>query len=229
TFSRWLALRAAKAGREAEKLPVYAALRRFNTWEGDLLGLLAQELRAVGIADAESKLKLLLQQGKLLFLLDGLDEVQAALRPKLIDQIDDLSKMSAACQIVITCRPYAEARRFEQFVYVKMADFTAAQVQDFISSWFFEDKAVGSSLLHDLRQDDHKSIRELTQTPLLLALLCIAYQEKGEFPQKRDELYARALNVVLTQWDDERGVKRDSAYGLLTTGKKQALAGLACL
>ncbi|MCP4418653.1 MAG: hypothetical protein GY805_18690 [Chloroflexi bacterium] len=44
TFSRWLALRAAKAGREAEKLPVYAALRRFNTWEGDLLGLLVEQL-----------------------------------------------------------------------------------------------------------------------------------------------------------------------------------------
>lgn len=222
TFSKWLALKAAQNYEAGQRIPVYLALRRFNTWNDNLLALLAHELELGGVGASQEKIKGLLRERKLLILLDGLDEVLAGQRDALNDQIADLVKWNDENQIVITCRPHAETRRFENFDYVQMADFTEDQVDHFVRHWFDERK-LADGLLNDLRKPEHESIRELTRTPLLLALLCIGYRTEPTLPKRKDQLYERALQVVLQQWDEERGIKRESSYGQLSLEKKQAL------
>lgn len=222
TFSKWLALQAAQSYSAEQRIPVYLALRRFNTWDNDLLTLLAHELEFGDIAAATEKLRGLLRQGKLLILLDGLDEVLAEQRDALNDQINDLAKWSDENQIVITCRPHAETRQFESFKFVQIADFNEDQVEKFVRHWF-DDSNLVNSLLRELKRAEHENIRELTRTPLLLVLLCIGYEHEPSFPKRKDQLYKQALQVVLKQWDEERGIKRESIYGQLSLEKKQAL------
>lgn len=222
TFSKWLALQAARNYVEQQRIPIYLTLRRFNTWDDSLLTLLAHELAFGDIAAATEKLRGLLRQGKLLILLDGLDEVLAEQRDALNDQIVDLAKWNDENQIVITCRPHAETRRFESFDDVRIADFNEDQAERFVRHWF-DDSNLANSLLRELKRAEHESIRELTRTPLLLALLCIGYGHEPSFPKRKDQLYKQALQVVLQQWDEERGIRRESIYGQLSLEKKQAL------
>ena len=223
TFLRWLALRAARETLAPARIPLYVELRRMNSWEGSLFSLAAHQLTLGGFPDGEDRLDDWLRQGRVLLLLDGLDEVLSERRNAVNDEIADLQKRSGESVILVTCRPHAETRRFEHVTYVQVADFTESQVNTFVRNWFDADAARGDSLLRELEKNEHQSIRELTRTPLLLALLCIAYAEKPTFPRQRGELYSRALRVVLAQWDGERGVKRDSAYGQLTPKRKDEL------
>jgi len=68
----------------------------------------------------------------------------------------------------------------------------------------------------------------LAKTPLLLALLCLAYDETLSFPRRRVELYEDAINALLKKWDSSRLIHRDDGYQNLSQGRKiQLLCALA--
>ncbi len=69
-------------------------------------------------------------------------------------------------------------------------------------------------------------MRELAQVPLLLSLLCLTFEERGEFPGERDDIYREATDALLVKWDSKRqqgGIKRDTVYRHLTLKNKQKL------
>lgn len=223
TFLRYLALQAARKQLPFAKIPIYVELKRLASSPDSLFDLLVKEFSLGGFSQAQGYVEKLLRQGNGLVLLDGLDEVVAEKRVAVHVQIDELVKLCGDSHMIITCRPHAGKHHLERFTYVEVGDFTPDQVERFVGNWFGADKTTSRNLLRDLAKQEYKNIRELARTPLLLALLCMAYAEAGTFPQQRDQLYSQAVQVVMEQWDEERGVQRDSVYGQLTLAHKHAL------
>ena len=159
-----------------------------------------------------------------------LDEVSAGngRRDQVIQALRDFSNKHDANKIVITCRVAATEYVFEGFEYVEMADFTPEQVQRFITNWFGDEPALGEQMLAELGKSENEGILELTQNPLLLTLLCIAYEETLAFPARRVEVYEDAIDALLRKWDTSRRIKRDEIYRKLSLGRKrQMLARIA--
>lgn len=225
TFLRWLALRAVQGALPMHKIPLYVALKELAVCGESVETLLAQQLELGGFPAPEAGrfLEAGLRSGNLLLLLDGLDEVPAEQHQRVETEIERLAKKADGCHLVVTCREYAQARLLERFTYSRMADFLPKQVSAFVRNWFADDPAMAARLLAALEKPDHKPIRELTREPLFLALLCIAFAEDGTFPEKRHLLYQRALAAVLREWDETRGVQRTSAYGQLSTERRETL------
>ena len=72
--------------------------------------------------------------------------------------------------------------------------------------------------------------KELTQTPLLLTLVCLLYQRSRKFPTNRATLYERALRVLLEEWaaDEGKETHQEEIYkGLDTKRKEMLLAKIA--
>ena len=224
TFLRWIALRAARHTKSPAPNPLLVELRRYNSYDGTLFELIAEQLFLGGYADLEGchdAVYRWLKAGVGMLLLDGLDEVVAEKRQKLNDEIDDLLKLGPNCYALLSSRPFAETRLFPRFQYVEMAEFERDQIVGFVQRWF--DAPVHDEFLKELWLDKHKPIQELAKTPLLLTLMCIAFGKEHIFPSQREQLYRKALAVVLETWDEARGVLRHSTYGLLKSEKKQAL------
>lgn len=224
-FLRWLAVRSAQAELDLNRIPFLVELRQLNDEHTTLTELLVKSWLLSGFPKhvTSDYVEKLIRSGQALILLDGLDEVRDEQRESVNNQIDDLVKRSGESIIVVTCRPHAVTRKFEKFTYIEMAEFTPAQVAQFVSNWFGEDKEKAQNLIRALQNPEHKPVQELTQTPLLLALVCITYGQEGELLQKRADLYEKALGIVLNEWDETRGIKRDSVYGQLTTKRKADL------
>jgi predicted NACHT family NTPase len=119
---------------------------------------------------------------------------------------------------------------------VEVADFSDEQIQEFANRWFLvrEPEAVndeGRSTVGQLFWDalsDREPVKELAANPLLLTLLCLEFENSAEFPKSRAELYERGLNVLLSKWDGQRRIRRESAYGKLSVKRKESfLAQLA--
>jgi predicted NACHT family NTPase len=68
-----------------------------------------------------------------------------------------------------------------------------------------------------------KSIQDLATSPLLLTLLCLSFEESGEFPPNRAELYKEGLNVMLRKWDAKRNIEREQIYKKLSVQHKEDL------
>ena len=116
--------------------------------------------------------------------------------------------------------------RFKPFTYVEIADFTEKQIETFVGNWFRnkegeKDKETRDKFLAEFARDDNKGLRDLARTPLLLTLLCLAFNETLTFPQRRVEIYEEALDALLKKWDSSRRIKRDEVYRKLSLGHKE--------
>jgi len=214
---------------QAHKIPVLIRLREFVEDGRNLAYSLERYLeRCWQLSTTETQL--VLNQGRSLVLLDGLDEVIGEDGKTITKQIKQFARAYPQVQMVVTCRTQSQESRFERFDYVEVADFNAPQVRAFAEHWFktvCTDQGAGQAkaqvFLEQLFQDENKPIRELAITPILLSLTCAVFQQKQAFYSKRSRLYEEGLELLLEQWDKSREIERDEIYRDLSVERKLEL------
>lgn len=202
-------------------VPIFITLKDFAeaTNKPGLLQYINQQfsgcqVEATQVAD-------LLKNGRALILLDGLDEVREEDNRRILKEIRELSDEFWGNHFVMTCRIAAREYTFEKFTEVEVADFDDEQISTFATKWF-KDKAVkAESFLKRLEQNYR--IKQLATSPLLLTLLCLAFEESGDFPANRSELYKEGLDSLLKKWDAKRRIQRDQVYKKLSPQRKEDL------
>jgi predicted NACHT family NTPase len=226
TFLRRMGLEALKVQERKYKpdcIPVMLELRSFNRKEINLEKAIVEEFRTCGFPKPEAATKKLLEKGKLLILLDGLDEVATDQMDEAIRAIQDFVQLHDQNRFIASCRVAAYRGNFKRFSDVAMADFDDEQVRQFIFNWFGADDELARECWDKLNSDEHQAAKELTQTPLLLTLICLLYQRSRRFPTNRSTLYERALRVLLEEWAAEKGIPQQEVYKGLDTKRKEML------
>jgi predicted NACHT family NTPase len=234
TFLQWVAIKCDLGEFQLDRVPIFIQLKNFaeDTRRDDskfkLLNYISQEFSDCGIAD-KSIIEMILNKGKALILLDGLDEVSEE-DDEVVKQIRLFINKYFQNKFIISCRIAAQKYRFslEKFTDVEVAGFNDEQVEVFAKKWFVTvarndwEKGEGTArrFLEKLNLPHNKQIRELAETPILLNLTCFVFQTKREFPQKRFKLYKQGLDILLEKWDEERGIQRDEVYRNLSLDHK---------
>lgn len=223
TFLKHIALQAAD-GKLGDRAPILVYLREWTG--GELMDFLTRPLSNGGIADPPALMEHLLCTGRALLLLDGLDEVNELQRRDLIRSIEEFHRRYMDCRILLTCRVAATPHQFEDFSEVEVADFTEEQMLAFARNWFGGDTPKAEEFQNQIQQEER--LRDLGHTPLLLGMLCLIFDEQGAFPEKRAELYQRALDALLVEWDESRSIEREAMrraeiYYSLSLGRKHQL------
>jgi NACHT domain len=238
TFLRKVGLEALKQGQGEYQhicIPVFLELRKYR-WDKatgiNLQSKIAEEFEHCGLPEYQECTERLLEQGKLLVLFDGLDEVPTELLGQMTGAIKDLVDKYGKNRFIVSCRvaAYRSFQNFSRFTDVAIANFDEPQIQCFIKNWFksHDQPELGEECKKRLNSDDHKATRELAQTPLLLTLICILFLKRGEFPTKQSTLYAEAVWTLLAEWDASKEIVRQQPYkGLDTKCKKMMLAEIA--
>jgi NACHT domain len=232
TFLRRIGLEALKGeygNYQHRCVPVFLELKRFTTGDVDLVKTIADEFAICGFPNPQPTTQKLLDQGKLLILLDGLDEVPTQQLDHAITQIQDFADQYKQNRFIASCRTAAYQSGFRKFVDVMMSDFDDDQIRQFIRNWFCAEKDKESMTAERcwdlLQQPAHDATKELAQTPLLLTLLCLVFDDTQNFPEKRAELYKQALDVLLTKWAAEKRIQRDPIYKDLTLTLETIMLG----
>ncbi|MFM2315283.1 MAG: hypothetical protein RLZZ04_4559 [Cyanobacteriota bacterium] len=222
TFIQHLALECIRGNFKPSYIPVVIFLRTFvvqakECQDFSLLGYLERFWHNYNLP--LEQITTLLQQGKVLILLDGLDEIPQEYEQAIFQQIQQFSLLYYQNSLVITCRLAGQQYRFDGFTYVELADFNPTQVEIFAQRWFVataQDTQTGQSkaqqFLEQLQHQNNQAIRELVTTPILLNLICSVFQERLSFPDKRARLYQEGLDILLVRWDRSRGIERDRVY-----------------
>jgi len=226
TFLRKVGLEALKwetARYRHELIPVFIELKLFGDEHQEIETLIAEEFKTCGFPYAEESTQRLLESGKLLILLDGLDEVPTAYVDRAIVQIGRLVDRYDKNRFIASCRVAAYKGGFPRFKDVTMADFSDSQMETFVRQWFRREPKIADQYWELLNSSDYKAVKELGQTPLLLTLLCAVYDESQSLPKQRAALYGEALEVWLKKWAAERRVHRDPIYQELNLQLEQVL------
>ena len=164
-----------------------------------------------------------LAQGRVLLVLDGLDEVpvrtgagEQVLQPRacLLAALAAVLKpwQNAGNRVLLTSRPYALEHADVRKLALEetlIAGLPSALRELFVQRWFH---AIGkpdtaAALLAEVQSRD--DIVELLQAPVLLTALCVVYGEGGRLPDEKYDLYARVVNRVLfNRYDDSVEVEK---------------------
>ncbi|MBD0361806.1 MAG: NACHT domain-containing NTPase [Coleofasciculus sp. C3-bin4] len=224
TFLKYLAIHCSSGNFLGNLVPIFITLRDFAEANNQpsCLEFIVQILSNSGVT--ASLVTELIQQGKALILLDGLDEVREEYASRAIKEIREFSEQYHSNQFVITCRIAAREYTFEKFTEVEVADFNHQQIRMFATKWF-QAKDLDLDLAERFMQQlqSNPPIKELATNPLLLTLLCLEFEDSGDFPADRAELYKRAIATLLIKWDAKRDIERSQVYKKLSVQRKQDL------
>ena len=242
TFLKHLAIQCNRGEFAANQVPIFIALREFaeesrRGGEFNLFNYIHQAVLTSGVANP-SVIETLLQAGRVLLLLDGMDEVLNQDIAAVLKEIRKFSDKYYKNRFVASCRTAAQKLRLRGFTDVEIAPFTQAQITTFTQKWFVtfskttpeSGQAQSAQFMQKLDLAENWQFRQLVVTPLFLHLACWVFRGQEKFPTKRTEFYKQGLDLLLGQWDEAKGVERDQVYrGFLLPQKLRLLSQLAAV
>ena len=235
TFLQHLALQCNRGLFMANRVPIFITLKSFveeskETGEVSFLNYIRSEFLTSNIINP-STIDNLLCEGRVLLLLDGLDEVLTIDTNAVYQEINRFTEKYHKNLFIITCRTAGKIHNLNGFIDVEIAPFTSEQITEFSQKWF-------STLIKNPTEDTHQQavqfiqlldlpenlrFRQLAATPLFLHLACWIFVHQGQFPGSESEFYKQCLDLLLGKWDEIRGVQRDSISPELALPQKLKL------
>lgn len=221
------ALKGRKGGFKSGYIPVFVNLQKLSFSENEYIEkIMIEEFRTCKFPVPERFTSEALHQGRLLILLDGLDQVPSNKLSETINQIQSFVDRNNKNRFIVSCRP-AYYHNFRQFSEVTIADFDDEKIQKFINNWFQgkndHQTKMGDKCWELLQKSENKVAKELSHRPLFLTFLCLVYDRFQNFPNNRSVLCKKVLLILLEEWVLENRVLGDEIYQGLHTNLQNLL------
>ncbi|MFD0341755.1 NACHT domain-containing protein [Streptomyces sp. NPDC127117] len=180
-----------------------------------------------------------LESGRALLLVDGLDEVPQDDREQAHEWLSRLLDRYPDIRCVATVRPLAvepgwlDAQDFEELRLLPMRD---EDIGAFVAAWHRaarlddDDHETLRRLERDLVQQFERSraLRNLARTPLLCAVICALHRRRqGILPETRWSLYDSALTMLLGDRDKQRRIEAPEGITMNVAEQTQLLQRIA--
>lgn len=222
TFLKNLALQCINGQFKTDKVPICITLKDFAETVTQLNLILFIQDIFTNCNINSSLINKLLQSGKIFIFFDGLDEITEEDIHRVVREIQYFVNHHFTNDFVISCRIAAREYTFQNFTEVEIASFDEKQIYTFVTKWFKLKKLdLADKFIQHIKEN--KQIKELATDPLMLTFLCLEFQDSGNFPVERSELYKRATHTLLRQWDYTRIIEREHIYKKLSVQKKEDL------
>ncbi len=160
--------------------------------ETSLQSLIRHELKSFGLGDVgERSLDRVLKRCKVVLLLDAFDEVPESHKRQLLQELEALAGTYEAVRILVTTRPGEIVSRYG-FVY-QIQEYRQSEYRDIVPT-FVEDQEKVNAILSGVGKS--RSLRELLTTPIMIAILCVHYDETLELPENERQFFDELFSVL---------------------------------
>jgi HEAT repeat protein len=152
----------------------------------------------------EKILRYLLRDRRLLVILDGLNELP---NDKAWQEVDEFRQLCADLKVplILSTREMGSGSNLRIPKKLEMLPLTEPQMWEFVQKRLSETSG-------ELWRQIKGRLRELTETPLLLKLLCDVFEQNGEIPTNRGDLFRKEFARRYEEFKPERlrNVSEDS-------------------
>jgi len=176
--------------------------------------------------------------GKVLVIFDGLDEVfDPEECETIVHMIAGFKNRYPKIRIIVTSRVVGYKRSILEdagFTHFTIQEFEETQIKEFLDKWYSivldNEEEISEKKARIFRAlKESSSIRELAGNPLLLTILAIVGKHQ-ELPRERWKLYDHAAGVLVEHWDVNRHLKNKKVKidFIGEEDKKELLMRIAC-
>ncbi len=156
----------------------------------------------------------LMEQGRVIVLLDGLDEAPSTrVRKMLARLIENSAAVYEHCRFLMTSRPrgYTAETSLQMFQMFEVQPLSDEAVQTFLQRWcesLFPDAPTRReehfAELHSAL-DSRSEIRRMATNPVMLTALAVVHWNQKRIPEQRAELYESILTWLSRAREDRKG------------------------
>lgn len=166
----------------------------------------------------------ILEKSKVILIIDGFDELNFKSHKEIVkNEIGEMANYLEDSKIILTSRSADYDYASESISIYEICPLIESQIQDFALKWLGREEA--PKFLDAVKKSPYNdtSIR-----PLTIAHLCAIYERIGKIPDKPKTVYKKIINLLLEEWDEQRGIKRTSKYAMFEVDRKfEFLSNLA--
>lgn len=182
-------------------IPLLIELRRIRSGQS-IIECLCNELAEASPDTPEGGALIdLFSRGNFIFVLDGFDEVEEALRPKLVAEINDISARFSFCYFILTSRPEYSVSLFPEFFQAGIKKLSKQQAHSLIRR-YDADRGLAKLLIPKI---DQARIGYFLGNPLLVTLLYRAFDHRNSVPPKRIIFYRQVYDALFQDHDLGKG------------------------
>ncbi|MGB5823181.1 MAG: SMEK domain-containing protein [Proteocatella sp.] len=182
-----------------EIIPVYIKLSgygySYNTVEDRIFSILSKYL----IVEDKNDVDTLLRTGKLILLLDGLDEVRDEYYEDCLSELKDKMNYNPLNKYIISCRDNMYFNELDNFLKkVELQDLTTEQISEYLKTF------CGINFF-DITANQY----ELFKNPLLLNIAIeVINENEGIIPLNRSKMFNKYIEYLCRTWGKVKGLIR---------------------
>lgn len=175
-----------------------------------ILEKIQEDLKTNKASDSLPVLEDAFAKGKLLLVLDGLDEVPQQMRKLVRQAVGALILLNNIERIIITSRSrsYVGEAVLPNFQSFTIAPFDETKIEQFSFAWYNERYRLGhiteaqaKERADDLaRKSSTRDLIEMSSNPMMLTSIAIIHQKDIGLPDQRVKLYQLVVDVLIKRW-----------------------------
>lgn len=190
---------------DTELLPILISLNNYSETQTDLSEVLYDTIFEFTDEVEQEDFYSFLSSGKVILLLDGLDELVGDIREIFQKALLGLIKKYPKNPIIISSRPNTTFVQMGHFQVIEILPFNKEQSLELVEKLEFHDKIVKDKFKKDLDKKLFQSHKQFASNPLLLTIMLMTYSSYGEVPAKRHIFYAKAYETMSRLHDASKG------------------------
>jgi formylglycine-generating enzyme required for sulfatase activity len=188
-----------------------------------------EDLDHLRIPEVYEELEQLMQEGNIILIIDGLDEVPLGNRAKVRSALLSFLRIyHNLAKVIVTCRTrsYLKSTVLPGFRAEILAPFDQAKILSFVENWYEQHSISGSLSRAEAkkRASDlsdailYSDLLPLASNPLLLTTMAALHKAEVTLPRERARLYSRIIDLLITRWQEPKGIPISSSLKKLLGG-----------
>ncbi|WP_372741308.1 NACHT domain-containing NTPase [Neptunomonas sp.] len=207
-YLRWLCL---NEGDGSAHIPIFIEFRNLR-YKKALKAELFEAIREFGVDLSDDLFDFLAKSTKIVFILDGFDEVPNSERLRVARELETIARTYPDLRIVVSSRPDSGMGSSVYFEKLIINNLSKECQANFVRH-LYSDGDQAQAINNILSSNDF--LTEVTNTPLLLTLFTITYNARQFKPDSLAEFYSLIFPTMLYRHDRLKiGYERERTAGL---------------
>lgn len=208
------------------RIPIFIELRNFNDIE--LVDFEAWLYHSIVVQRPKytiDNFRAAMRGGRYVLVLDGFDELVDARRAAVESYLVQLGRSSQSARIIVSSRRDDRFAAWQSFVVAKVSPLTKNQVVQIAKKIPFEPSVTKKKFISRLEGGEMDSHLQFLQTPLLVVLMLLTYDQFADVPEKVYLFYEQVFDTLYARHDAIKEVYRRNIHcGLPIDQFKRALS-----